>query len=139
MQAAQCWIERLWGWEDVSFWPGKMLEQGIHIQLRHASQADTTGRSRVYVEVGPGYLIAASGKPLIAGYPGRGQTVVYIAGGRRAFLAFRASLVMLTDPSESLDASLKSPAFETGRFAGGENPLEGGGRSRLGTGRIHSN
>ena len=54
-----------------------MLENGIHIQLRHSSQADTTGRPRVYVEVGAGYPIAVSEKPLIAGYPGRGQMVVF--------------------------------------------------------------
>ena len=29
------------GWEDVSFRPCQMLEQVIHIQIRHASQADT--------------------------------------------------------------------------------------------------
>ena len=53
-----------------------MLEKGIHIQLHQTSQTDATGRPRVYSEVGPGYPV--SGKPLIAGYPGRGQTVVSI-------------------------------------------------------------
>ena len=41
---------------------------------------------------------------------------------------------MLTDPSESLDASPKRSTFETGRFAGGGDPLEGGGDPDLGLG-----
>ena len=38
---------------------------------------------------------------------------------------------MLTDPSESLDASPKRSTFKTGRFAGGADPLEGGGNPDL--------
>ena len=39
---------------------------------------------------------------------------------------------MLTDPSESLDASPKSSTFETGRFAGSADPLKGGSDQYLG-------
>ena len=41
---------------------------------------------------------------------------------------------MLIDPSESLDASPKRSTFEAGRFAGGADPLEGGGDPDLGLG-----
>ena len=46
----------------------------------------------------------------------------------------RASLVMLNDPSESLDASPKRSTFKTGLLAGGADPLEGGGEPDLGLG-----
>ena len=55
-----------------------MREQSIHIQLRHASEVDTTNRPRVYVEVGPGYPMAVLGKTMIAGHPCWSQTVVFI-------------------------------------------------------------
>ena len=90
-----------------------MFEQGIHIQLRHASQADATGRPRVYLDVGPIYPIAVSGKTLIAGYSGRGQAVELI-WQKRGILGLRASLGMLIDPSELLDASPNRSTFETG-------------------------
>ena len=54
-----------------------MLEQGIRVQLRQADQVETTGRPQVHVVVGPGYPIAVSEKPFSAGYPGRGQLVVF--------------------------------------------------------------
>ena len=129
--AAQRWIEELWGWEDVAFRPCQMLEQGIHIQLHHASQDDATSRPRVYLDVGPGYPIAVSGKPLIVGYPSQGQTVV-LSWRKQGILGIRASLDMLTDPSESLNVSPKRSTFDTGRFASCAGPLESGGNLDLG-------
>ena len=41
---------------------------------------------------------------------------------------------MLTDPSDSLDASPKRSIFETGRFAGGADSLECGGDTDLSLG-----
>ena len=63
-------------WKDVPLWPCQVLEKGVHVQLRQARRAYTTGRTRVYVVVGPGYPIAVSRKPLSARYLGRDQTVV---------------------------------------------------------------
>ena len=54
-----------------------MIKQGIHVQIRHASQADTMGRPRVYLKVTPGYPIAVSGEPFNTGYLGRGETFVF--------------------------------------------------------------
>ena len=58
----------------------------------------------------------------------------YSAGGINAFSASRASLVMLTNPSESLDASPKRSTFEIRCFAGGADPLESEGDPDLGRG-----
>ena len=54
----------------------RCLKKRFHVHLRHAVQAETTGRPRMYVVVGPGYPIVVSGKSIRAGYPGRGKTVV---------------------------------------------------------------
>ena len=55
----------------------------------------------------------------------------YSAGGSKAFSASRVPLVMLIDPSESLDASPKRSTIETRCFAGGGDPLESGGDTDL--------
>ena len=125
-------------WEDVHCRPCQVLEQGIHVQLRHGGQAETTGRPRVYVGVTPGYR---SRHP--KNHSARGTHVgpkrSYSAGENRAFSASRGLLVMLTDPSMSLKDSPKRSTFETGLFAGRCRFARRWGRPRLGTGRIYWN
>ena len=84
------------------------------------------GRPRVYVVVGPGYPIAVSENPFSAGYPGRGQTVI-LSWRKQDILGFPHVAGHDDRSVESLDASPKRSTFETGRFAGGADPQEGGG------------
>ena len=63
----------------------------------------------------------------------------YCSGGSTAFSASCVLLVMLTDPSESLDASPKRTTFETRCFEGGADSLERGGDPDLGRRGVHWN
>ena len=60
----------------------------------------------------------------------------YSAGESKAFSASRASLVMLTDPSESLDALPRIFTVETRCFAGGADTLESEGYPDLRRGNL---